>query len=499
MMRYWIVIIIIAVYSPQIACQNGSNDNNVSPKRSNKSDSLTASVDTAHPDGVTQSEKDSEANQGAENDSSTFPKEDTDGDSFLDSINESMLKESEEKRDSDETGSEEDKNPDDGSWVLMIDDKKISRQAFEKEYQGFCRLSPQKVSKKKYANLYLQNYIFKDKAKEYFASQSKKSLLKFIRRKAMIDYYLKSQVQSRKIQTPSSQRLKAFYSQLIQQKGFGHLRFNKHRSKIKQLYKLQELNRRTGELDQALKGRYKIISNDEWEEDVISKYIHNRYNKKNALGRHYKKYWLYKILLGKEVKKSAIKKNLSFQKNKKTLQKRKGQKSKIMTNKEIGIHKNVKKDLTEVPKPMVDSMIHNTMTTIDPDDRVSSKPTLAKDGNPLAEEFEDFQKNNNFKASNRLENNEKLSARTIESDDESPSGKLKPLFIKGQYKHRRSIPLCIKDVETCIQYYRLAQLNPKLIRVLRKSPQARQQFINRFLLEELIYKQLKDTKIIYSQ
>ncbi len=500
MTRYWVFIVIIAVYSPQTACQNGSKDNNISQKRNNKANSLTASVDTAHPDGVTQSEKDLEANQEDGTTSSNSPKGDTDDDPFLSSINEGMLKESEEKSDSDEKGSEEDQEqPDDGSWVLMIDDKKISRQAFEKEYQEFRRLSPQKVSKKKYTNLYLQNYIFRDKAKEYFASPSKKSLLKFVRRKAMIDYYLKEQVQSRKIQSPSPQRLKAFYSQLIRQKGFGHLKFNKHRAKIKQLYKLQELNRRTIELDQSLKGRYKIISNDEWEEDVISQYIHNRYHKKNALGKHYKKYWLYKILLEKGVKKDTGKKNLSFQKAKKAIQKRKDKKSKILTNKEIVINKDVKKNPKDSDKTVVDSIINDTMTTIDNDDRIPSKLTLEKDGNPLAKEFEAFQKNNNFKASNRLKDTEKLSGRITQPDTESPSEKLKPLFTKGQYKHRRSIQLCIKHVESTLQFYRRAQLNPKLIRVLRKSPQARQQFINRFLLEELIYKQLKDTKIIYSQ
>ncbi|GMT48727.1 MAG: hypothetical protein IEMM0008_0266 [bacterium] len=500
MTRYWFFIIILAAYFPQTACQKESKDTKVkqsnTSKQNNKSNSLTASLDTTHPDEITQSEEDK---------SDPKTTDDIDDDSFLDSINEDMLKETEEKSGSieDEKGNAEDEeHPDDGSWVLMIDDKKISRQAFEKEYQEFRRLSPIKLSKKKYINVYLQNHVFKNKAQKYFADKSINKLLKLVRRKAMIDYYLSEQIHGKKIQTPSIGKLKAFYSQLIRQKGFGHLKLGRHRGKIKQLYRQQELNKRTFLLDQSLKGRYKIISNDEWEEDVISKYINNRYNKKKALGKNYKRYWLYKILIGKDDQKDKSKKSPSA-KNKikiKIASKiKKSNKLSTPDHKEIVIKK-VKKDKSKASQIVVDSVIHDTMTSIGDGEKIPSKPGLQIDRNTLSKDFDGFQKNNNFRALKKSKNDTSNPFDdSMELGDETPPEKLNPLFTKGQYKYRRSIQLYIKDVESTIQFYRQAQLNPKLIRVLRKNPQARQQFVNRILLEELVYRQLKEKKLLYSQ
>ncbi len=493
MTRYWVFIIILAVYITQTACQKESKE---SKAKNNKSNSLTTSLDTSHPNGIAPSDQD-------KLDSKTT--DDIDDDSFLNSINEDVLKGTEGESDPVEEKANEvdEEDPDDGSWVLMIDDKKISRQAFEKEYDEFRRLSPIKLSKKKYANLYLQNYIFKNKAQKYFADKSGQSinkLLKLVRRKAMVDYYLKEQVQTKKIQRPSKGKLKAFYSQLIQQKGFGHLKFGRHRAKIKQLYRLQEVNKRTFLLDQSLKGRYKIISNDEWEEDVISKYVNSRYNKKKALGRNYKKYWLYKILIGKGHKKRKSNKSTSVgDKVKGKITDKVGKDNKLTAPSHEKLVIKNKKNSNKVPQIVVDSIIDDTMTSISSDEKISSKLGPPKDRNTLAEGFGEYRENNKLRPLKKSKSDASLFDDSVESDDETPPKKLKPLFSKGQYRNRRSIQLCIKDVESAIQFYRQAQLNPKLIRALRKNPQARQQFVNRFLLEELVYKQLKEKKLIYTQ
>lgn len=262
MSKYLFLLILVIILPTQNSCQNKENTN----KSSQKQYSSTSKSDD-----------------------------------YLNKINQS-LNEKENQNSKKETSFEKVKYPDDGSWALLIDDKKISKEAFEREYNKWHRLSRNKIDKKQFVNIFLQNYILINRGKRYFASKKRRALLNFVRRQAVTQYYLKHKIYNKKVKSPSKKELFAFHSQLSRHKNFKHLTLKKNKAKIIKLFKLQKTNQRYFHLEQSLKGEYKIIKNDEWEEKLINKYINKKVNIRKALGSGYKKYWLFKIIFGKSRK-----------------------------------------------------------------------------------------------------------------------------------------------------------------------------------------------------
>ncbi|MDH4128708.1 MAG: hypothetical protein OEV44_08155 [Spirochaetota bacterium] len=180
------------------------------------------------------------------------------------------------------------------SWVIQINKTKISKEVFEHSYNKYKKIIRGSFSKRDFVNVFMQNYAFTAGVGRYF--RTKKPLKDLIRRQAIIEYFLKKNVFNKKIKNPTDEELKLFHSQLVKQKEYEKLNLFKDRSKIVNFYKIQIKNQNYMLLQQTLKGEFRIMQNDEWEKDIINKYINNKINLKTAMGDQYKTFWLYKIL-----------------------------------------------------------------------------------------------------------------------------------------------------------------------------------------------------------
>ncbi len=442
--------------------------------------------------------------------------------------------------------------PDDGSWVLLINnEKKISKAEFERSYSQFRRLSPKKVSKKVFAhNIFLANYVLKSEANAHFASPKNQKMLNFIRRQTMIDQYLKTKMSSaKKIRTPSNKVLRAFHAQLVKQPGFKRLSFRKHRRKIIRLYKNQKLNQKVMQLQETVR----IFRNDQYEKNMITKYINDKINKAKALGKRYKNFWLYRIASGRILnkKKSVSKKRPAAKKKssrksrkskrlaKKTITtKKKNLKKKPVIKKEpvlaakpvakkenSGLKKAISKDIDSIKRKNSHSLpsdqyeIVGTDLTVPKETPKETPQDIAVKETAPQPELESLPENktqDQAKKAKIVEKPEKKSdsqepiqvAKKEETPEEETVEEItgpsadevdKGLFGEDPEKRNRyqyDKVYYVKDIENKINMMR--NFNPKVITQFRRNKQFRRQYVERFLLEELAYKELKKTGLMHS-
>ncbi|MDH5680164.1 MAG: hypothetical protein OEZ36_01135 [Spirochaetota bacterium] len=337
----------------------------------------------------------------------------------------------------------ESKWPDDGSWALLIDDRKVARSVYEAQYQQFIRLSGQRVSREDYVNVFLQQHFITQRAHYYFSqSAAGQSLLNHVRRQAFIQTYLQQKVYNKHIKTPDMKTLTQFHGQLTAQKGYEHLSLSRHRAQIIKIYKLSKVNQNMMFLDQTLKGSFRISKNDEWEQDIISKYAQNKINMKQALGSGYRQYWLYKIYLDSK-------------------------KSSWLQPKSRKISPPQKPGAEEKPKA---GGTADSSKSIPVKDKPSLKPVDDKAGKKKAQ------------------------AKPQGIIKKKPTPK-KPV-LKAKRSDKNAIIIYIRDIENYLNLMARMGRNYQLIRQFRTKPQVRLQLINRYLLEELVYLRLKSKGLL---
>ncbi len=387
-----------------------------------------------------------------------------DSDDYLKKINESLAKKDEEDLKSTDTTSEDkDSIPDDGSWVILIDNEnKISKKEFETEYNRFIQTSGQNISKKNFVNVFFQNRLINNKAKSYFySSPSRIALVQFIRKQTIVENYIRSKYYSEQNHTPNSTELKAFYNEMIKYKQFKKMDYITDRKKILNLYKIQSLNKQLQNFEQSLLGRYRIYKNDRFEQNLIHKYSQKNVNLQRALGRNYKNYWLFKIVIGKP---NQIK------------------------SPKIPLHTHVKKDL--IPKKSKSYLGINQPIIFNNATEKDINTEIIVD-NPLDKPNKSILNIEINKSTSKLDKSSDVTENKL--PDQFPE---EYLFPKDRFKGVKSVNFYIRDIENKIRLTKITGSKPQLIRAFYHDPKTRSQYINQFLLEELIYKYLTDRGLI---
>lgn len=487
-------------------------------------------------------------------------------DKYLDDLNKGLFEDDKptNSENNDENKAKENEDPEDGNWAIMINDVKVSKSEFEREYNKFRRLAKRKTSKKEFINNYIYSYLVNRNANGYFASKSKRALLNFVKQQAVVKHYISKKFSNKYVKTPSQNVLSQFYNQLIQeQPQFKKLSLKKDRHKIIQMYKNFRLNQKYAQLQNSLLGKHKVIKNDEWENGIIEKYVANKINRRLATGSKYKNYWLYKIVSGKKVTKKIYKKqNVKISKKKKSKKiAKKTNKPKI--NNEIKISKKnkikpleslkeskvskkektiAKKDNTNIKEKIENNESIDDSKEVEPiilakkDEENTSSKNTQENSKPV-EKFKDITVNKlveiaeekkelKTKSTNeesKTEEKEKVQIeqesiveketndeQTIEQknqknnediglfehkEDLSPN---KVLSTTSKTKYKNEKIYYIKDVENKLYLLNKISLNKNVLSIFRSNSIFRQQFINQFLFEELVYLRLKESRLLYS-
>lgn len=481
-----------------------------------------------------------EVKEEKKNKSFSYKKAEESQDDFLSSLNEQMVQsdiqkdvnkkedkseqkdeklkaEGEKETEKEEIKSQYDED-DDGSWAIKIDKRKISVKQFDRAYKRFVRATGKKISKDQFVNVFLQNDLFKRQANWYFRSSKRRNIKDFIKKQAVIENYIKEHSRS-KIKTPSLDKLKSFKKQVLAQTEFKNLSIKKDYSKIVNLYKMQMANQKLHLLSQSLKGEFRILQNDEWENEVIEKYVRKEINLKEAKGKKYKDYWLYKILLANKTKKKVIK--VASKSNKAS---KNTNKPEVETTKEkIAESDKTEKASTEKLTISNDKQNDESQSKVDEKDKAETESPNKEikkndEKEKIAEGRQQAEKSNKtkdmsskIKDAESLESNEnkktteaKKIAKTednADSDSLEEEKTVEKVIEKKEVKkdYGPAISYYIKDIENKINLYSITGFNPNFVKSFRKDPNVRMQFLERFLLEELIYRKLKKSKTLYSR
>lgn len=165
------------------------------------------------------------------------------------------------------------KTPKSGDWVAKIDNKTITLNEFEKEFNVHVYSLPidekQKdlyqndiINKKKFLTNLVNEYLIYQKAlqKGYDKRKDVQDLIKAVERRAIIQVYLNEKIEP-KLQDIPDEQIESIYNQ--NKKLFAGVDIDVARQQIKMQLLQRQYNDYLNDLVDELKGEAKVIRNDE--------------------------------------------------------------------------------------------------------------------------------------------------------------------------------------------------------------------------------------------
>lgn len=200
---------------------------------------------------------------------------------------------------------------DDGSWVYIIDNKKINKEEFELTYQLFLKmvaissgmgqeqigLISRKIVKKDVLEKLINSELAFQKAMTdpFFKEEQGKNLILAYRKQALYQYYLYKEIMS-KVKEPTQKELEAFVKKYARSfktaDGLPKLKTQKEINQVKRFYKENQLRKKVRQMMTKLTQENRIIRN---KKPILQDYLAKKITKKMLADDKQGQYWLFKI------------------------------------------------------------------------------------------------------------------------------------------------------------------------------------------------------------